>query len=100
MDESIKARPDPSRATTPDARSSDTPRVDLIAVSARDDFLEQVGPALDGESTLRHVDALDAAGSQVVAGRAQLILLDARDQQDIGQAVEWLLSLSDARVGQ
>jgi TonB family protein len=98
MDESIKARPGPSRATTPDARSSDTPRVDLIAVSARDDFLEQVGPALDGESTLRHVDALDAAGSQVVAGRAQLILLDARDQQDIGQAVEWLLSLSDASV--
>lgn len=98
MDERIKAIPDPTRATTPEARSSDTPRVDLIAVSARDDFLEQVGPALDGESTLRHVDALDAAVSQVVAGRAQLILLDARDQQDIGQAVEWLLSLSDASV--
>lgn len=98
MDERIKARPDPTRATTPEARSSDSPRVDLIAVSARDDFLEQVGPALDGESTLRHVDALEAAVSQVVAGRAQLILLDARDQQDIGQAVEWLLSLSDASV--
>jgi TonB family protein len=98
MDDPIKARPDPTRATMPEARSSDTPRVDLIAVTARDDFLEQVGPALDGESTLRHVDALEAAGSQVVAGRAQLILLDARDQQDIGQAVEWLLSLSDASV--
>lgn len=98
MDEPIKARPDPTRATTPEARGSHTPRVDLIAVSARDDFLEQVGPALDGESTLRHVDALEAAGSQVVAGRAQLMLLDARDQQDIGRAVEWLLSLSDASV--
>jgi TonB family protein len=98
MDEPIKAGPDPTRATTPEARSSDTPRVDLIAVSARDDFLEQVGPALDGESTLRHVDALEAAGTQVVAGRAQLILLDARDQQDVGQAVEWLLALSDASV--
>jgi len=98
MDEPIEARPDPTRATTPEARSSGTPRVDLIAVSARDDFLEQVGPALDGESTLRHVDALEATDSQVVAGRAQLILLDARDQQDIGQAVEWLLSLSDASV--
>jgi len=98
MDEPIKARPDPTRATTPAARNPDTPRVDLIAVSARDDFLEQVGPALDGESTLRHVDALEAAGTQIVAGRAQLVLLDARDQQDIGQAVEWLLSLSDASV--
>ena len=88
MDEPIRSRPDPTRATTPEARNPDTPRVDLIAVSARDDFLEQVGPALDGESTLRHVDALEAAGSQVVAGRAQLILLDARDQQDIGRAVD------------
>lgn len=98
MDEPIKARPDPTRATTAEARGSDTPRVDLIAVSARDDFLEQVGPALDGESTLRHVDALEAAASQVVAGRAQLMLLDARDQQDIGRTVEWLLALSDASV--
>ena len=49
MDEPIKARPGPTRATTPEAWGSDTPRVDLIAVSARDDFLEQVGPALDGE---------------------------------------------------
>jgi TonB family protein len=98
MDEPIRSRRDPTRATTPEARNPDTPRVDLIAVSARDDFLEQVGPALDGESTLRHVDALEAAGSQVMAGRAQLILLDARDQQDIGRAVEWLLSLSDASV--
>jgi TonB family protein len=98
MDDPIGARPDPARAATPAGRGSEGPRVDLIAVSARDDFLEQVGPALDGESTLRHVDAIEAAGAQVVAGRAQLMLLDARDQQDVGQAVERLLSLSDASV--
>ena len=62
-------------------------RVDIIALTDDDALLEQIGQALDGEATFRHVESVDAARGFIRPLQPCLLLLDARGQQDLPTTV-------------
>jgi len=68
------------------------PRVEIIALTDDDALLEQIGQALDGESTIRHADSVDAAREFIRPLRPCVLLLDARGQQDLAATVDVLQS--------
>jgi protein TonB len=75
------AQPTPALADKSSVLSP--PRVEIIALTSDDALLEQVGQALDGEATFRHVESVDAAREFIRPLRPCLLLLDARGQQDL-----------------
>ncbi len=81
-----QAQPTPAFAGKPNV--SHLPRVDIIALTGDDALLEQIGQALDGEATFRHVESVDAAREFIRPLRPCVLLLDARGQQDLPATVE------------
>ncbi|MBK7902463.1 MAG: energy transducer TonB [Proteobacteria bacterium] len=82
----VHAHPTPALAGEPGA--SRPPRVEIIALTDDDALLEQIGQALDGEATFRHVESVDAAREFIRPLRPCVLLLDARGQQDLTATVE------------
>jgi len=80
-----QAQPTPAFAGKPSV--SHPRRVEIIALTDDDALLEQVGQALDGEATFRHVESVDAAREFIRPLRPCLLLLDARGQQDLPATV-------------
>ncbi len=80
-----QAQPTPALPGKP--RVSHPPRVEIIALTDDDALLEQIGQALDGEATFRHVESVDAAREFIRPLRPCLLLLDARGQQDLPATV-------------
>ena len=80
-----QAQPTPAFAGKPSV--SHPPRVEIIALTDDDALLEQIGQALDGEATFRHVESVDAAREFIRPLRPCLLLLDARGQQDLPATV-------------
>ncbi len=63
-------------------------RVEIIALTSNDALLEQIGQALDGESTIRQADSLDAAREFIRPLRPCVLLLEAQGHPDIAAIVE------------
>jgi hypothetical protein len=80
-----QAHPTPAPADKPSV--SRPPRVEIIALTGDDALLEQLGQALDGEATFRHVESVDAAREFIRPLRPCVLLLDARGQQDLPATV-------------
>jgi protein TonB len=85
------AQPTPALAEKSSVLSP--PRVEIIALTSDDALLEQIGQALDGEATFRHVESVDAAREFIRPLRPCLLLLDARGQQDLPAIVASMQSL-------
>ncbi len=68
------------------------PRVETIALTGDDTLLEQIGLALDGESTIRHVESVDAAREFIRPLQPCVVLLDARGHPDLATTVAKLQS--------
>ncbi|MCX7054319.1 MAG: energy transducer TonB [Proteobacteria bacterium] len=93
----MTAIPAPAQAHTTPALAgkpsiSLPPRVEIIALTSDDTLLEQIGQALDGEATFRHVESVDAAREFIRPLRPCVLLLDARGQQDLTATVEGVQS--------
>ena len=84
------AQPTPALADQPSA--SPPLRVEIIALTSNDALLEQIGQALDGESTIRQADSLDAAREFIRPLRACVLLLEAHGHPDIAEIIEDLQS--------
>jgi protein TonB len=79
----------PETANQSSARGSSQPAVDLTALTTRDDFLLELGQALDGQAAIRPVDSLEAALEGLGSGkRAQLLVIDARAVANVRAAVD------------
>jgi TonB family protein len=63
-------------------------RVEFIALTGDDALLEQIGQTLDGESTFRHAESVEAASAFIRPLRPCVLLLDARGHQDLAAIVE------------
>ena len=79
----------PAAATgTPSTR----PAADITAITTRDDFLLELGEALDGKAAVRPVDSLEAAlesmTSATSARVAQVLVIDAREVADVRAALQ------------
>ena len=85
-----QAQPTPAFAGKPSV--SHPPRVEIIALTDDDALLEQIGQALDGEATFRHVESVDAAREFIRPLRPCLVLLDARGRQDLPATVAGMQS--------
>ncbi|HXA71088.1 MAG TPA: hypothetical protein VNW24_11605, partial [Stellaceae bacterium] len=58
--------------------ASAQPAVDVTAVTTRDDFLLELGQALESQAAIRPVDTIEAALEGLNSGkRAQLLVIDA-----------------------
>ena len=67
-------------------------RVEIVALTSNDSLLEQIGQALDGESTIRQADSLDEAREFIQPLRSCVLLLEARGHPDIAAVIEELQS--------
>jgi protein TonB len=74
-------------AAAPAPRSA---RAEIVTITADDALLEQIGHALDGESTVRHADSPGEARAHVRPSRPCVLLFDARGHEDIGAVLETL----------
>ncbi len=69
--------------------ASTQPAVDVTAVTTRDDFLLELGQALEGQAGIRPVDTIEAALEGLSSGkRAQLLVIDARAVNNARGAVD------------
>ena len=74
-----------SAAATPAAQ----PSADITAITTHDDFLLELGQTLGGQAAVRPVDSLEAAlDAMAGAKRGQLLVIDARDVEDVRAAVD------------
>jgi TonB family protein len=65
------------------------PVADVTAVTTRDDFLLELGEALGGQAGVRPVESVDEAlQSMATSKRPQLLVIDARDVENVRAAVE------------
>ena len=85
-----QARANSNQASSTDARADAQSRVEFIAVTQSDELLEQIGQALDGESAIRHADTIAAAAELIQASQPCVVMLDAREHANAGNAVEQL----------
>lgn len=67
-------------------------RAEFIAITGDDLLLEHIGRALDGESTVRHVETAAAAREFLRPSQPCVLLLDARGLDDPAATVEGLQS--------
>ncbi len=88
----VSPAPDSSRTPENDAAPSSSaasaaaskPAVELTAVTTRDDFLLELGEALAGQASVRPVETMAAALEHLAsARRAQVLVLDSRDLNDL-----------------
>lgn len=78
-----------AESATPGAPQAAQPAIDVTAITTRDDFLLELGEALDGQAAVRPVETLDGALQSMAAGkRAQLLVIDAREVSDVRAAVD------------
>jgi protein TonB len=82
----VHAQPTLALADQPSA--SRPLRVEIIALTSNDALLEQIGQALDDESTIRQADSLDTAREFIRPLRPCVLLLDAQGHPDIAAIVE------------
>ena len=76
-------------ATPSSGNASAQPAVDVTAVTTRDDFLLELGQALEGQAGIRPVDTIEAALEGLSSGkRAQLLVIDARAVTNVRGAVD------------
>lgn len=69
--------------------STNRPAVDLTAITARDDFLLELGEALGGQASVRPVDSIAGALEFLMSTkRGQVLVLDTRDLLDVRADVE------------
>jgi TonB family protein len=69
--------------------ASAQPAVDVTAVTTRDDFLLELGQALESQAAIRPVDTIEAALEGLNSGkRAQLLVIDARAVANVRGAVD------------
>jgi TonB family protein len=80
------AQPTPTHTGQPGA--SRPLRVEIIALTSNDALLEQIGQTLDGESTIRPADTLDAAREFIRPSQPCVLLLDAQGHPDIAGVIE------------
>lgn len=85
-----QARANSNQASSTDARADAERRVEFIAVTQSDELLEQIGQALDGESAIRHAETIAAAAELIQASQPCVVMLDAREHANPGNAVEQL----------
>jgi TonB family protein len=85
-----QARANSNQASSSDARADAERRVEFIAITQSDELLEQIGQALDGESAIRHADTIAAAAELIQASQPCVVMLDAREHANPGNAVEQL----------
>ena len=65
------------------------PAADVTAVTTRDDFLLELGQALDGQAAVRPVESLDAALAAMAGSkRAQVLVIDAGALPNVRAAVD------------
>lgn len=88
----------PSRAPACRPEGSLARRAEFVVVTGDDVLLEQVGPALDGESTVRHVETTAAARDFLRPAQPSVVLLDARGLAEPATAIESLQSPDIASV--
>jgi protein TonB len=91
----LSAIPAPNRAQTTPASAAQPvsprpSRVEIIALTGDDELLEQIGQTLDGETTIRPADSVDAAREFIRPMRPSVLLLDARGHSALGAIVESL----------
>ncbi len=76
----------PGSASVPAAAQ---PAADITAITTRDDFLLELGQTLGGQAAVRPVDSLEAALAAMAGGRrAQVLVIDAREVDDVRAAVD------------
>jgi len=85
-----QARANSNQPSSTDARADAERRVEFIAVTQSDELLEQIGQALDGESAIRHAETIAAAAELIQASQPCVVMLDAREHANPGNAVEQL----------
>lgn len=87
--ETAARAPSSAAHSTPAAHGSAA--ADLTALTTRDDFLLDLGQALEGRAGVRPVDSLaEAVAAMKGARRAQVLVIDAREISDVRGAVESL----------
>jgi TonB family protein len=65
------------------------PTVDLTALTDRDDFLLELGEALNGQASVNPVDSVDTAIGQLASTkRGQMLVIDARATDDVRALVQ------------
>lgn len=65
------------------------PTVDLTALTDRDDFLLELGEALNGQASVSPVDSIDGAMAQLASTkRGQMLVIDARATDDVRALVQ------------
>jgi TonB family protein len=87
--------PRPADARVAPARP---PRVEIVAITADDQLLEQIGQALDGDAVIRHADTPAEARHVVSSSQPTVVLLDARGFDDLAPVVGGLQSPDGGRI--
>jgi len=76
----------PGGASTPPVAQ---PTADITAITTHDDFLLELGQTLGGQAGVHPVESVEAALAALTAGkRGQVLVIDARDVDDVRAAVE------------
>lgn len=91
---SAASRPSHSPTSAPAsaaaAPSSAQPAVDVTAITVSDDFLLELGQALDGQASIRPVDSIETAIESLTAHsrRGQVLIVDALHAEDVRPVVD------------
>jgi periplasmic protein TonB len=63
--------------------------IEVIAVTKRDDFLIELGKALDGQASVSPVESITAALAQITQGkRLQVLMVDSRDIENLRTEID------------
>jgi TonB family protein len=81
---------DSAHASAAAAPPSVQPTVDVTAITVSDDFLLELGQALDGQASIRPVDSVEAAIESLTAHsrRGQVLIVDALHAEDVRPVVD------------
>jgi TonB family protein len=81
-----------THSTTPGSANvapATQPVADITAITARDDFLLELGETLAGQAAVRPVDSVEAALAAMVGGkRGQVLVIDTRAVAEVRAAVD------------
>jgi TonB family protein len=81
-----------TQSATPGGASAPSvaqPAADITAITTHDDFLLELGQNLGGQAGVRPVESVEEALAALAAGkRGQVLVIDARDVDDVRAAVE------------
>ncbi len=92
------AQPEPAVTPAFGAGAAPTPRAEFIALTSSDELLEQLGQALDGDSAIRHCETLDGLAAHLSAKRAHVVMIDAREHDELVGVVERVQLLADSCI--